>query len=125
MAQRSAPEDEAMPLFELCEDEQLMDTFKCTLRQSYVCAHNSYTPPMIEHIAGRLDITNQHACFCALEQEAACSFNISHEETQKASLSAGLLTIALRGGRSIAFNRFENGHAATSALALIEHWSEL
>lgn len=41
-----SPEAQLASLFGLAPDEALVESYSCSLMQSYACAHNSLTPPM-------------------------------------------------------------------------------
>jgi ABC-type sulfate transport system permease component len=41
-----SPEAQLSSLFGLAADEALVESYSCSLMQSYACSHNSLTPPM-------------------------------------------------------------------------------
>ncbi|KAK9862871.1 hypothetical protein WJX84_010845 [Apatococcus fuscideae] len=55
--------DQVRALFELLEEEELMEAFPCNLLQNYTCAHNSFTEAQQVPFVGHLYMTGSHICF--------------------------------------------------------------
>ena len=124
---------ELASLFGLSPDENLVETFKCKLIQTYGCQHNAYTPAIQMAFQGTLYITDRHTCFSIEERNRKLPFKIAHSSIEKAvrmrpqrkgDLSDVLkLTLKPTGGVSgqfISLKDFETSNL-DSALALIEH----
>ncbi|GAX73145.1 hypothetical protein CEUSTIGMA_g598.t1 [Chlamydomonas eustigma] len=125
---------EIQDLFGLTAEENLVETFKCKLIQTYACSHNSFTPAIQMAFQGTLYITDAHTCFSVEERNRKVPFKISHADIKKATrqrpLRKGDLSDILRldmlAGEQqfLAFKDFDSGSALDSALALVEHLME-
>lgn len=128
---------EVQQLFGLSDTEQLVESFKCKLLQTYACSHNSYTPAIQMAFQGTLHVTDGHVCFGVEERGKQLPIKVALRSVQAASRQlpaakggSDLLRLELRAGEGAAaaagkfvvFKDFEHGGSALdSALALIEH----
>ena len=124
---------ELTSLFGLSDDENLVETFKCKLIQTYACSHNSFTPAIQMAFQGTLYITDRHTCFSIEERNRKLPLKIPHSLIEKAVRQrpprkgdlSDVLRLSLKAtgsdsGQFIALKDFE-GSNLDSALALIEH----
>eukprot|EP00884_Botryococcus_braunii_P020921 jgi/Botrbrau1/7512/Bobra.0019s0003.1 len=72
---------EVQSLFGLSDTEELMDSFGCSIVQSFTCAHNSFTPTREVEIPGKLYITDKHLCFKATAEDL--NFTLQLKDVKK------------------------------------------
>lgn len=125
-------------LLGLLPDEDLVESFRCKLVQTYGCNHNSFTPTIQMAFQGTLYITNKHACFSVEERNRRLPFKVPHcfitkavrERPQRKGIHSDILHLGLSqdlqaGQQFLAFKDFEAGSALESALALVELFTEI
>lgn len=127
---------ELQELFSLLPEENLVESFKCKLLQTYGCSHNTFTPAIQMAFQGTMYITDKHTCFSVEERARKLPFKILHTDIVKAERHrpqrkgdlSDVLRLDLAPGTSgdqsqqfLAFKDFESGGALDSALALVEH----
>uniref|UniRef100_A0A061QPF5 GRAM domain-containing protein n=1 Tax=Tetraselmis sp. GSL018 TaxID=582737 RepID=A0A061QPF5_9CHLO len=121
---------EMQKLFGLSPHENLVETFKCKLLQTYGCSHNDFTPAIQMAFQGTLYITDQHTCFTVEERGRKLPFKVSHKEVKaverqrpsRKGAQSDILHLKIEGEQKwLLFKDFGNAGDLDSALALLEH----
>ncbi|KAK9829945.1 hypothetical protein WJX72_008797 [[Myrmecia] bisecta] len=123
-------------MFGLGDTEELMESFPCSLLQTFGCRHNAFSQPRQVAIPGKLYITDKNACFAATAASDATSAKVPLADIKgilkKRPMTKGdpeSLRMELAEGHWLVLQGFsQSGSGATShldeVLALIEHLTE-
>uniref|UniRef100_A0A7S3E9T6 GRAM domain-containing protein n=2 Tax=Rhodosorus marinus TaxID=101924 RepID=A0A7S3E9T6_9RHOD len=112
------------------KDEDVVDSFNCSLVQKYRCYHNSGTPEKHYTFDGTLYVTITSAAFWAEDDEAGfgsanfpvvLKFN-AVEKIQRGQ--PGMLRLLLNSKASFVFNSFESETHYMGAISMLEHMIE-
>ncbi|MEW5297895.1 MAG: hypothetical protein WDW36_001073 [Sanguina aurantia] len=123
---------ELQEMFGLSAEENLVESFKCKMLQTYACNHNSFTPAIQMAFQGTLYITDRHTAFSVEERGRKLPFKVAFSQVVKATRQrplrkgdlSDILKLALSDGRWLSFKDFDSGGDLDSALALVEHLME-
>ncbi|KAJ8902632.1 hypothetical protein NDN08_005952 [Rhodosorus marinus] len=112
------------------KEEDVVDSFNCSLVQKYRCYHNSGTPERQYTFDGTLYVTITSAAFWAEDDEAGfgnANFPVvlkfsAVEKIQRGQ--PGMLRLLLNSKASFVFNSFESETHYMGAISMLEHMIE-
>ena len=93
--------------FKLPEEENILESFKCSLLQTVDCTHNEYTRGLQLTLPGILCVTDVHVCFVGDDTASVPPFKLPHKRVAKVSSPRP----ATRGG-AVAMLHGRNTHDA-------------
>lgn len=126
---RSASRDiDLQAIFGLPTEETLLESFPCSLLQSYKCIHNQFTPEIKKAFKGILYITDKHVCFFVDDFDRRIPIKLGVTDLKGVSRPKARrgeredqLKLLLDSDNWLLFQEFASVQDFESALALLEH----
>eukprot|EP00189_Rhodosorus_marinus_P010193 CAMPEP_0184742978 /NCGR_PEP_ID=MMETSP0315-20130426/5899_1 /TAXON_ID=101924 /ORGANISM="Rhodosorus marinus, Strain UTEX LB 2760" /LENGTH=320 /DNA_ID=CAMNT_0027214065 /DNA_START=189 /DNA_END=1151 /DNA_ORIENTATION=+ len=130
LSQSEKVREQFLARFPDLKEEEVVDSFNCSLVQKYRCYHNSGTPERQYTFDGTLYVTITSAAFWAEDDEAgfgSANFPVvlrfnAVEKVQRGQ--PGMLRLLLNSKASFVFNSFESENHYMGAISMLEHMIE-